>query len=155
VKPFNPDSPSLATCEEVWLARPNDETPTRFGVTQSRPHKRVFLVGLQGIESLDDLEPWLRSEVSVRASTLPEVREGEIYHFEALGLQVKTTSGEVVGKVIEVIPLPASDLWVVESSGDGSPREILIPVVDPIVKEVDLPRGLAVVDPPPGLLDGD
>jgi len=51
------------------------------------------------------------------------------------------------------MPLPANDVWVVEA---GSPaREVLIPVVGEIVKEVDLREGIARIDPPRGLLDED
>ncbi len=155
MKPYNPDSPTLATCKAVWLKRRSEEHTTRFEVLSSRPYKRLFLVGLEGIESLNDLEPWFRSEVSVEMSTLPEAEEGEIYHFEAIGLTVRTVDGTVVGKITEVMPLPSSDVWAVESHGEGTPREILIPVVGEIVKEIDLAQGFAVIDPPLGLLDED
>ena len=153
VKPFNPDSPALRDCEAVWLKRRADEHATRFEVTQSQKHKQVFLVGLAGIQSLNDLEPWMKSEVSIESATVPDAGEGELYHFEAIGLMVRTTDGEVVGKVVEVMPLPSNDLWVVESSGGGSAREVLIPVVGAIVKEIDLTEGFAVIDPPAGLLE--
>ncbi len=153
VKPYNPDSPSLATCSELWLKRRSDDSATRFEVTQTRPYKQIFLVGLEGIESLNDLEPWFRSEVSVDRRTLPEPEEGEIYHFEAIGLTVRTIDGDDVGKIVEIMPLPNNDVWVLESIGDGPPREILIPVVSEIVKEIDLTQGFALIDPPLGLLD--
>lgn len=114
----------------------------------------MFLLGLEGIGSLNDLEPWLRSEVLIPTSAIPDPGEGELYHFEAIGLTVRTTDGATVGRVVEVMPLPASDLWVVESSPDGVGREILIPVVGAIVKEIDLGERVAVIDPPRGLLDG-
>ena len=44
--------------------------------------------------------------------------------------------------------MPANDLWVVR---DGD-RESLIPVVEPIVVEIDLPAGVAIIDPPAGLV---
>lgn len=152
VKPHNPDSPALASCQVLWLARREGEKPTRFEVTETRPHKNVFLVGLEGIQSLDDLEPWIRSEVSVECRSIPDAGEGEIYHFEAIGLRVRTTEGEEIGTVAEVMPLPANDLWVVRRETAGG-AEILIPVVGEIVKEIDLQSGIARIDPPPGLLE--
>lgn len=153
MKPYNPDSPSLATCSELWLKRRGDDAPTRFDVTQAQPHKRMFRVGLEGIDSLTALEPWLKSEVFIERSSLPEADEGEIYHFEAIGLSVQTLDGTIVGTVREVMPLPANDVWVVEAS--SPPREVLIPVVGEIVKEIDLREGIARIDPPAGLLDVD
>ncbi len=153
MKPYNPESPALANCDAVWLKRRAQDGVTRFQVTQSRAYKRLFLVGLEGISSLDDLQPWFRSEVSVEMSSVPEPEEGELYHFEAIGLQVRTVEGDAVGKVVEVMALPANDVWVLESIGEGAPREILIPVVPEIVTQIDLGQGFAVIDPPLGLLD--
>ena len=155
VKPFNPDSPALAGCSEVWLKRRGEDQLTRFEVTQVRPYKRLFLMGLRGIDSLTDLEPWFRSEVLLEMSAVPEPEEGEVYHFEVMGLTVKTVDGEAVGKIVDVMALPANDVWVLESIGDGPLREILIPVAPQIVKEIDLAARFAVIDPPLGLLDED
>ena len=30
IKPFNPESPALAACEDVWLKRRDEDRPTRF-----------------------------------------------------------------------------------------------------------------------------
>lgn len=156
MKPYNPDSPTLADCDTVWLKRRGDAAPTKFAVRESRPHKRIFLVSLEGIDSLTALEPWFKSEVSVERSSVPAPNEGELYHFEAIGLEVTTVDGDVVGRIREVMPLPANDVWVVETKEDGKPsREVLIPVVSDIVKEVDLKEGTARIDPPRGLLDED
>lgn len=155
VKPHNPDSPALAGCTAVWLKPRTADRATRFDVKRVQAYKKLFLVGLDGIDSLNDLEPWFRSEVSVEMSTVPEAEGGEFYHFEVIGLTVKTVDGEAVGKIIEVLAHPGNDLWVLESVGAGPLREILIPVVGEIVKEVDLAEGFAVIDPPLGLLDED
>jgi 16S rRNA processing protein RimM len=93
----------------------------------------------------------------VDAESLPAAGEEEIYHFEALGLEVRTTAGEVVGEVVEVMPLAANDVWVVRrpARSAGRASEVLIPVVGSVVTEIDLPRRVAVIDPLPGLLDGE
>ncbi len=113
----------------------------------------MLLVGLAGIGSRSDLERWIGSEVHVDATTLPAAGEGELYDFEAIGLAVHTTGGILVGTVIDVLPSPANDLWVVEATPADGGREILIPVVGAIVIEIDLKSRVAVIDPPAGLLE--
>jgi 16S rRNA processing protein RimM len=122
-------------------------------------HRGLFLLGFEGISSLDELLPWIGSSVEVEIDQLPATAPGEFYQFEAIGLEVRTVGGEVIGVVHEVLTMPANDLWVVRPTAPdgapaGAPREHLIPVVAPIVLEVDLARRVAVIDPPPGLLDG-
>jgi 16S rRNA processing protein RimM len=159
VKPHNPLSPALSECREIWLqprGSEPDEPPTRFEVTASRPHRGMFLVGLGGVTTLDALEPWIGSTVSISKSSIPEAGEGELYDWEAIGLEVRTLDDALVGRVVEVMSNAGSGVWVVHApseSGRGKPREILIPVAGEIVKEIDLQSKVARIDPPRGLLE--
>lgn len=74
---------------------------------------------------------------------------GKYFDRQLIGLLVSMPAGDVIGKVVDVMHLPAQDLLVVNSHG----REILIPFVDPIVPRVDLELGLIQIDPPAGLLE--
>lgn len=62
---------------------------------------------------------------------------------------VLTQDGEEIGTVKDLISVPGNDLLVV-ASGD---REILIPLVESICLEIDLPQKRLVINPPGGLLD--
>lgn len=148
INPYNPDSPALLESEELVLAPRDGAADRTFKLLQSRPHKRVILVQLAGIDSLDELAPWIGSEVQVPKDSLPEAGDNEHYHWEVIGLEVRTTAGEVVGVIEEVQSLPANDLWVVRLDK----RETLVPVVEPILVEVNLADGCAIIDPPDGLI---
>jgi 16S rRNA processing protein RimM len=82
---------------------------------------------------------------------LPEDPE-EFYDHQLVGLAAVTVDGTHVGQVAEVAHLPGQDLLIVARPGGG---EALIPFVSEIVPEIDLAGARVVVDPPPGLLDGD
>ncbi|HZR84366.1 MAG TPA: ribosome maturation factor RimM [Candidatus Binatia bacterium] len=155
VKPFNPASPTLASCGEARLAKPGQE-PRTHRIRECRPHRGMLLVSFEGIDSLNDLEPWIGSTVEVDAGALAEPAEGELYHHETLGLEVRTTAGTRLGTIVDVMALPANDVWVVREGGadaaEGA-REWLIPAVAPIVTEIDLRARVARIDPIPGLLD--
>ncbi|MFM7736880.1 MAG: ribosome maturation factor RimM [Alphaproteobacteria bacterium] len=154
VKPFNPRSPSLEAAEQLTVV---DRSGRRreFAIVECRPHKGVYLVGLDGIDSLDALEPWIGSSVGVPGAELQPPGEGEIYHHEAIGLEVRTADGQRVGEVAAVETMPGNDLWVVRTDPDaeGRSRDCLVPAVAPILASVDLRARIAVIDPPPGLLD--
>ena len=80
---------------------------------------------------------------------LPDDPE-EFYDHQLVGLRVVTVDGLEVGAVAEMLHLPTQDVFAVRRP-DG--REALIPFVARIVPEVDLGRGVVLVDPPPGLLE--
>jgi 16S rRNA processing protein RimM len=149
VKPFHTGSPVLTSASHLWL-RHADGRCERFAVVERRQHKQMFLVRFAGIETLDALEPWIGSVVEVERSTLPATSPEEIYAFEAVGLAVATRAGEPLGEVVETLALPANDVWVV-ARPDG--RELLIPVIPEVVREIDLSARSATIEPLPGLLE--
>lgn len=154
VKPFNPTSPTLTTCDRIWLVHPGSGRRASFRIRENRRHKGQFLLGFEGIDSLNALEPWIGSSVEADAELVPTPAAGEVYHYEVVGLAVETVGGEPLGTVAEVMALPAQDVWVIRGRGAGDqPREILLPAVDPVVREIDLARRIAIVDPPPGLIE--
>jgi len=154
VKPFNPTSPTLTTCDRVWLEHAASGRRASFAIRENRRHKGFFLLAFDGIDSLNDLEPWLGSIVEADAESVPALAESEVYHFEVVGLVVRTRDGEVLGEITEVMDLPAQDVWVIHGTAPGGGRrEILLPVADHVVLEVDLAQRFAVVDPPLGLVD--
>lgn len=155
VKPFNPTSPTLTTCDRIWLAHAASGRRESFRIRENRRHKGHFLLAFEGIDSLNDLQPWIGSSVEADADRVPPPGESELYHFEVIGLEVRTVAGDVLGRVVDVMSLPAQDVWVVHGTapGEDRPREMLVPAAQSIVVEVDLARRVAVVDPPPGLIE--
>lgn len=149
VKPFHAGSPALTSASHLWLRHP-DGRRERFPVVERRQHKQMFLVRFAGIDTLDDLETWIGSLVEVERSALPATTTEEFYAFEAVGLAVATLAGEPLGEVVETLALPANDVWVV-ARPDG--RELLIPVIPEVVREVDLGSRRATIEPMPGLLE--
>jgi 16S rRNA processing protein RimM len=74
--------------------------------------------------------------------------EGQYYHFQILGLEVRTTAGEVLGRVEQIISTGSNDVFVVR----GPRGEVLIPAVDDVVKSVDPAAGRIEVEVVEGLL---
>lgn len=154
VKPFNPSSPTLTTCDQLWLVHEASGRRARLRIRENRRHRGHFLLGFEGIDSLNDLEPWIGSTVEAEAGSVPAATDQEVYHFEVLGLEVRTVAGEVLGRVVEVMPLAAQDVWVVHGEAPtGGHREILLPVVGEWIRELDLVGRFAVIDPPAGLTE--
>jgi 16S rRNA processing protein RimM len=94
---------------------------------------------------VDDRErarEWVGAEVVVERERLPATAANEFYWADLEGLEVRTETGEVLGKVDHLLATGAHDVLVL-----GGTRERLIPfVVGPVVKQVDLAAQVIVVD---------
>jgi len=124
--------------------------PTRHRVLQAQAGRRCVLLKVEGITTREEAEARRGQAVEAEAERFPPLPPGEYYHFQLVGLTVVAAdTGEVLGELTDIIPTPAHDVYVVRH---GS-REILLPAVEEVVREVDPAGGRMLVQPPPGLLD--
>ena len=128
---------------------PDKADGERLTVASARWHSGQLLVAFAGITDRTAASELTGSWLSVDSSQLPDTGDpDEFRDHELIGLNVRTSGGEPVGVVTDVLHY-GQDLLVVRRA-EG---ECLVPFVKEIVPEVDIQAGLVVIDPPPGLLD--
>jgi len=74
--------------------------------------------------------------------------EGQYRHHQIIGLQVKTTQGELLGKITEILTGKSNDNYIVR----GAKGEIIIPAIEDVVQSIDLETGCITVEAIEGLL---
>lgn len=117
-------------------------------IESTRRHKAGFLILFKGYSSRDSSKELVARDVRVPGAEVPRLPEEEYYHSDLVGLRVITDEGKPLGTVTEIIPTGASDVITVE----GPDGEILIPVTDETIKEVDLEGNRITVHLLEGLL---
>ena len=107
------------------------------------------------IDSIEKADPLRDAELSVPAASLPENPPGVYYHYEIIGIDVVTVDGKKLGTLNEILETGSNDVFIVsQKSGKGAKKspEILIPVLDGVIVEVDRELGKMTIDPPGGIL---
>lgn len=121
----------------------------RCTITRARWHAdRVYLqlAGCSDRKAADALRGEL---VEIPDTDRPDASQGLYYIDDIEGLRVATLAGEPLGSVREILRTGANDVWIVDRDAE---RDLLIPALRDIVREVDLEAGLIIVDLPDGLL---
>ncbi|MBI4279230.1 MAG: 16S rRNA processing protein RimM [Armatimonadetes bacterium] len=117
-------------------------------VEAARFHGDFVLLKIKGIDTPEAVRAVQRAEVAVpRAEAVP-LPEGTYYIRDIIGLRVTTVEGEPLGRVVEVLPSPAHDIYRVQ---DDAGREVLIPATREMVREIDVAGRRMVVTLPEGL----
>lgn len=116
-------------------------------IETSRPFQGRWLVRFEGIETRNGAETLHGAELSIRRDQVAPLPEGSYYRFDLVGLEARTSSGAVLGRVTDVFSTGANDVLTVRGEG----TEILVPLLDTVLRTVDLESGVIVLDPPPGL----
>ncbi len=120
-------------------------------VSDARWHSGRLLVAFQDINDRTSAEQLTGSllEAEVDAAARPDAPD-EFYDRHLIGLRVQLADGTEIGEIREVLHLAGHDTLNVERL-DGT--ELLVPFVQQIVSSVDLDLGVAILDPPIGLLN--
>jgi 16S rRNA processing protein RimM len=125
----------------AWTLRVNGADHD-FEVEDGHSHAGSVVAKLHGIDDRDRAREWVGADIVVARERLPATAEGEPYWTDLEGLEVRTTTGIVLGKVDHLLATGSNDVLVL----DSAPQRLIPFVVDTVVKEVDLERGLIVVD---------
>lgn len=118
-------------------------------VERVREHKQFIVIKFKGVDSMNDAESLKGYSIIINRDELKELPEGRYYIMDILGLKVITTEGEEIGEVKDVLKTGANDVYVVKRPAGV---DVLIPVIDPVVKEVNLEKGQIVIELMEGLI---
>jgi 16S rRNA processing protein RimM len=114
----------------------------KMEIEKCRTQKNLVIVKIKGIDDINVVEKLKGKIVSVYEEDLPSLPEGTYYIKDLIGLDVITDDGRELGKLDDVIQTGANDVYDVNG--------ILLPVIDEVVKKIDLKNHKIVVH----LIDG-
>ena len=134
----------LESGRRVWLVIP--ERRAGFTVAAVKGDKTRPILSLQELCDRTVAETWRGALVMVLRRDLPALPAGEYYDFDIVGLEARSSDGQRLGVVTEVMHLPANDVYVIRRDGGG---EILLPAVHAVVNKIDVAGGYMVVSPWP------
>ncbi len=123
-----------------------------FIVESSRPHKKGYLLKLEGVDSPEKARSLHNALLQIDESDIHPLPAGAYYHFQLKGLKVFDGELGYLGTLSEIMETGANDVYVVESPRFG---EILIPALQKVIKGVDIGSGRMEVTLLPGLVDSD
>ena len=88
-------------------------------------------------------------ELYLPLDLLPKLEGNKFYFHEVVGFKVIDSEKGDIGALAQVIDYPAQPLFQVMKNG----VEILIPVIDPVIKKVDRKLKTIFIEAPNGLID--
>lgn len=113
----------------------------RLRLDSAREHKGRLIAGFADVdtrEAADDLRGyrlWLTRE------QVGPLDEDRWFVQDIVGMNVSADDGRSLGTLVEVLNMPANDVYVVR----GKLGEILLPAIDDVIRDVDVESGEMVV----------
>ena len=136
---------NLLEYQRYLIQGDNGLVPIEFD--EIREQGREYVGHIKGCDIREAAGQFTGRELLLEKSELPELEEGFYWH-ELEGLRVQTLGGQDLGTVQYLMETGANDVLVVKGDTASVDRdERLLPYVeDSVIKEVDLEKGVILVD---------
>ncbi len=142
---------TLSGLGKVYVEVADRKEPRMFGLSGIKIHKNVAIVKLEDIDTPEAADALKNLNVLVDKNDLQPPGEDEYYWTDLIGLRVRTSHGDDIGEVKDLIHSGGHDILVIKSPEPG--RESLVPFVERFVTAVDLDSSMITVEPVEGLLE--
>ena len=124
-----------------YLRRPEGWVSYRLCASQMQ--SKGLIVQFEGITDRDVAAQLLGCEIAVPRAQLPTPAQGEYYWADLIGLKVRNTHGEDLGKVTSLLETGANDVLVVR---DGESEHLIPYITGYYILKVDPAAGYIEVD---------
>ena len=133
---------------KVYLRTRKEDIP--LTVKSVRYQKNNLIVKFAEFDDINEVEQYKNCVLYADRDELGELPEGTYYIVDLIGLKVYTEEGEEVGVIEDVFNTGANDVYDIKREGR---KNLLLPVIDEAVKEVDINNGRVIVHIMEGLDD--
>jgi len=143
------DDPGIYTeMESVFVEINKSLVP--FFIESSSLHKSELLrIKFEDIDTEEDAEALLRSDLYLPLSFLPPLTGNQFYYHEVIGFNVIDAQFGKVGVIKNINDSTAQALFEIDNNG----KEVLLPITDAIITSIDRNNKTISVNAPDGLIE--
>lgn len=134
--------------DTVFIKIQNDLIP--FFIERSQLHKSQLLrIKFEDVTTEEDADSIMKNQLYLPLELLPKLEGNKFYFHEVIGFTVKDVNFGYVGIIKGINDTTSQALFEINRDG----IEILIPLNDEFIKDIDRENKTIVVETPEGLID--
>ena len=145
VNPFTDDISQFEEMETILVDKKG--SLQEMQIEEVKYSKNQVLLKLKGIETVNDAEKYRNCYLKLPREKARKLPKNTYFIADLIGLKVYTEEGKLLGKVDDIYNTGASDIYVIK---DELGKQILLPAIKDVIKQIDLEQEKIVVH----LLDG-
>jgi 16S rRNA processing protein RimM len=128
------DSPArFRSLKRAWLGT-TDRSAVEVAIERVAIDPKGVRLKLSTLATRDDADRVRGQILFVEEKNAVRLPKGRYFIHDVLGMEVRDEAGQQIGTVEDILPYPASHVYVVRGNG----REIMIPAVKEFVRAIDL-----------------
>lgn len=147
INPFTDDLTRFERLKTIFIEHKKELL--EFEIESVRYQKKQVLLKLKGIDTIEEAEKYREDYLKINRNKEEKLPEDTYYIVDLIGLDIYTEDGELLGKLDDVFSTGSNDVYVVKN-GEG--KQILLPAISDVIKNIDLEQKKIVVNLIEGLL---
>lgn len=147
VVPFTDDIKRFDELKNVYVKTKKESK--QYKVENVKYHKNMVLIKLEGINNVENAETLRNAFLEIDRKDAIPLEEGTYFIADLIGLEVYTEEGKLLGKVDDIYNTGSNDIYVIK---DELGKQILLPGIKEVIKEVLLEQEKIIVHLIPGLI---
>ena len=112
VKPFTDDINRFEELKTVYICKKNELK--KVEIEDVKYNKQCVLLKIKGIENLTEAEKYKGLFLKIDRKDAKKLPKDTYFIADILGLEVYTEEGELLGKVDDIFPTGANDVYVIK-----------------------------------------
>ena len=124
----------------------------KYTIETVKYHKQNVLLKLKGVDNMNEALPLKNSFIKIPRELAIKLPDNTYFICDLIDCEVIDENGKVLGKVTDIIETGSNDVYVVK---DGTNKEVLIPAIKDVVRNVDIQQKIISVNLLEGLVDDE
>ena len=145
VKPFTDDLERFEELESIYIVK-NKEFK-EFNIEQIKYHKNLVLIKFKGIDDINIAEKYKNCYIKIKRENARKLPQNTYFIADLIGIKVYDEKGNFLGRVDDIYNNKIHDIYVIK---DDLGKQILLPSIKEVIKQVDIDNDKIVVH----LIDG-
>lgn len=133
VKPFTDELTRFEELKKVYICKKDEMKEVE--IQEVSYHKDMVLLKIKGIDDMTEAEKYKGLYLKIDRKNAKKLPEDTYFIADLLGLDVYTDEDEYLGKVDDIFPTGANDVYVVKNELG---KQILLPSIPEVLKDIDL-----------------
>lgn len=147
VQPFTDEKERFEELKSVYICKKNEMKEVE--IEEVKYHKQLVLLKVKDIDDMTEAEKYKGLFLKIHRKDAKKLPKDTYFIADIIGLQVYTDEGELLGKVDDIYSTGANDIYVVK---DELGKQILLPSIPEVLKEIDLENEKVIVHLIKGLI---
>jgi 16S rRNA processing protein RimM len=145
--PLTDDVNRFYYLKKVYIEQENAILP--LTISNIRIHKNVVLATFNEIKNRNQAEKYKGLFININREDAIELSKDQYFISDLIGLKVYSIEGVLIGNIKEILQTGPTDIYVIETDN----KDILVPALKDIFKEIDIHKKTAKANIPKDLMD--